>query len=88
MKFEIERTDDGRLRTRGLGEAGFHELSMKDPGANGHHAACDLLRRLGAYQLSENDAFEGGEELIDGGERMRTRRAMDGTIEVVIVASH
>lgn len=84
----IERTRDGRLRTRGLAEAGFHELSIRDPGEERYDAACDLLRRLGAYQLSEDDALEAGEEIIDGAERLRTRRAIDGSLELVIALSH
>ena len=87
-RFTIETTRDGRLRTCGLVEAGLHELSMRDPGESRRAAACDLLRELAAYQLCEDDPFEAGQEILGGGDRLRTRRAVDGTLEIVRVASH
>jgi hypothetical protein len=86
--FMIESTKDGRLRTCGLADVGLHELSTRDPGEERRDAACDLLLRLAAYQMSENDAFESGQEIIDGVGRLRTRRATDGTLEVVFATSH
>lgn len=84
----FERTKDGRVLTCGLAEVGLHELSTRDPGEERRDAACDLLRRLAAYQMSEDDPFEAGQEIVDGSDRLRTRRAIDGTLEVVFATSH
>lgn len=84
----IESTKDGRLRTRGLADAGLHELSMRDPGEKRRDAACDLLRRLAAYQMAEDDPFEDGHEIVDGADHLRMRRALDGSLEVVFAPSH
>jgi len=86
--FAIEITKDGRLRTRGLVEAGLHELSMRDPGEKLREAAFDLLRRTAAYQICEDDPFEDGHEMIDGSDHVRMRRAFDGTLEVIVAQSH
>jgi hypothetical protein len=88
-RFMIEMTRDGRLRTCGLVEAGLHELSMRDPGVERRDAARDLLLRIGAYQISEDDPFEADDEIVDGFQRFRTRRnAVDGTLELVLETSH
>ena len=86
--FTIESTKDGRLRTCGLAEVGLHELSMRDLGEQRREAACDLLRRLAAYQMCEDDPLEDGHEIVDGSDHGRTRRAIDGSLEIVFAKSH
>ncbi len=89
MRFTIETTRDGRLRTCGLAEVGLHELSMRDPGPERRAAACDLLLRTGACQISDDDPLEADEVIVDGSERFRSRRnPVDGTLELVLETSH
>jgi len=80
MQFIV--TNDHRLRTVGLAEAGFHELSIRFVPSR-EDAARDLLMRLAGIQVADDVAIEAGEEIVDGGRTFRTRHDVDGTLEIV-----